>query len=309
MAKRKNARTKATRKATTAARKPAVKRAAKASRAKGASASSRAAGRKKTAARATRKAGKASKAAPKKTLKAAKKAAPSRVAPKRAKAAKPVKAAASKTKAIKKTTKVSKAPVKAVKAVTAAAKVTTVKAAAPKAAKRTPSPTPVVAIATPAAPPAAVATNGSPAKAPTPRKNPKRESAGARERATTRHSEPSVDRPSVPSSLNVDRTASQARSGGQGMRDHIKDHHESGPALTAGDVDADWEQAYSSGDEAPGGDNPTPDQDRVDEIGHALGVEYQEGEELKGADKISDRDKHRWELDPASSEDYPDRDE
>ena len=31
-------------------------------------------------------------------------------------------------------------------------------------------------------------------------------------------------------------------------------------------------------------------------------------EELKGADKISERDKHRWELDPASSEDYPDRD-
>ena len=92
------------------------------------------------------------------------------------------------------------------------------------------------------------------------------------------------------------------------MRDHIKDHHESGPALTAGDVDADWEQAYSSGDEAPGGDNPTPDQDRVDEIGKALGVEYQDGEELKGANKISERDKHRWELDPASSEDYPDRD-
>ncbi len=153
-----------------------------------------------------------------------------------------------------------------------------------------------------------MATNGSPAKAAAPRKATKRDSAGARERATTRHSEPSVDRPSVPSSLNVDRTASQARSGGQGMRDHIKDHHESGPALTAGDVDADWEQAYSSGDEAPGGDNPTPDQDRVDEIGHALGVEYQEGEELKGANKISDRDKHRWELDPASSEDYPDRD-
>jgi hypothetical protein len=92
------------------------------------------------------------------------------------------------------------------------------------------------------------------------------------------------------------------------MREHIKDHNESGPALTAGDVDADWEQAYSSGDEAPGGDNPTPDQDRVDEIGKALGVEYQDSEELKGADKISERDKHRWELDPASSEDYPDRD-
>ena len=64
-------------------------------------------------------------------------------------------------------------------------------------------------------------------------------------------------------------------------------------------MDADWQLAYSSGDEAPGGDNPTPDQDVVDEIGEALGVNYEDGEELKGAAKIEDRDKHRWELDPA----------
>ena len=44
------------------------------------------------------------------------------------------------------------------------------------------------------------------------------------------------------------------------------------PAITGGDVDADWENAYFSGDEAPGGDNPTPDQDIVEEIGKALGV-------------------------------------
>ena len=52
--------------------------------------------------------------------------------------------------------------------------------------------------------------------------------------------------------------------------------------MTAGDVDADWEDAYSVGDEAPGGDNPTPDQDRVDDIGKALGVQYEDNEELKG---------------------------
>lgn len=43
-------------------------------------------------------------------------------------------------------------------------------------------------------------------------------------------------------------------------------------------------------------------------FGKALGVEYQDNEELRGSDKIADRDKHRWELDPASSEDYRDRD-
>jgi len=79
------------------------------------------------------------------------------------------------------------------------------------------------------------------------------------------------------------------------------------PELTAGDVDADWENAYFSGEEAPGGDNPTPDQDVVDDIGKALGVEYQDNEELKASDKVTERDKHRWELDPASSEDYKDR--
>jgi len=36
-------------------------------------------------------------------------------------------------------------------------------------------------------------------------------------------------------------------------------------------------------------------------------VEYDDAEELKGADKITERDKNRWEYDPASSEDYRDR--
>ena len=87
----------------------------------------------------------------------------------------------------------------------------------------------------------------------------------------------------------------------------ISHYTEAGPALTGGDVDADWEDGYSEGDEAPGGDNPTPDQDVGEEIGRALGVEYEDGEELKGADKITERDTNRWEYDPASAEDYRDR--
>jgi hypothetical protein len=86
-----------------------------------------------------------------------------------------------------------------------------------------------------------------------------------------------------------------------------REHTETSPALTGGDVDADWEEAYTSGEEAPGGENPTPDQDVVEEIGRALGVEYDDAEELKGADKIVQRDRHRWELDPASADDYRDR--
>jgi hypothetical protein len=113
---------------------------------------------------------------------------------------------------------------------------------------------------------------------------------------------------SVPSSLDLDRRASAARSGRRELRERFDAHTETSPQLTGGDVDADWESAYSVGDEAPGGDNPTPDQDIVDDIGRAVGVEYQDNEELKGADKVAKRDNHRWELDPASSEDYDDRD-
>ena len=83
--------------------------------------------------------------------------------------------------------------------------------------------------------------------------------------------------------------------------------HRNQPGPDRGDVDADWESAYSVGDEAPGGDNPTPDQDVVDDIGKAVGVQYEDNEELKGEAKIAKRDKHRWELDPASAEDYDDR--
>lgn len=113
--------------------------------------------------------------------------------------------------------------------------------------------------------------------------------------------------PTPPSSLDLDRSASAVRTGRRELRERYAEHTETSPALTAGDVDADWESAYSVGDEAPGGDNPTPDQDIVDDIGRAVGNEYQDTEELKGADKIVKRDRHRWELDPASSEDYDER--
>jgi hypothetical protein len=114
--------------------------------------------------------------------------------------------------------------------------------------------------------------------------------------------------PSPPSSLDMDRSASAARTGRAELLDKLHEHTSTSPAMTAGDVDADWESAESVGDEAPGGDNPTPDQDVVDDIGKALGVEYDDDEELQGGDEIVERDKNRWELDPASSDDFDDRD-
>ena len=66
----------------------------------------------------------------------------------------------------------------------------------------------------------------------------------------------------------------------------MREHTEGGPALTSGDIDADWSEAYASGEETPGGDMPTPDQDVVEEIGRALGVEHEDAEELKAPRRL-----------------------
>jgi hypothetical protein len=105
--------------------------------------------------------------------------------------------------------------------------------------------------------------------------------------------------------LPDERLISSARAGHDELKATLARHTATSPELTAGDLDAKWEDAYAVGDEAPGGDNPTPDQDRVDDIGKALGINYQDDQELQGGDEVAERDRHRWELDPASSEDWP----
>ena len=102
----------------------------------------------------------------------------------------------------------------------------------------------------------------------------------------------------------MDRFRAAAQSGRKALDRSLHEHTGMTPSITGGDLDADWENAYFSGDEAPGGDNLTPDQESVEDMGEALGVSYQDNEELKGSDKVVARDKHRWELDPASADDY-----
>ena len=113
--------------------------------------------------------------------------------------------------------------------------------------------------------------------------------------------------PTPPSSLDMNRHGSAVRTGRAVMAETLRDHGGMSPDIAAGDVDVDVEDAYFTGEESPGGDNSTPDQDIVDDIGRALGLEYQDNEPLKASDKLLERDKHRWELDPASSEDYTER--
>jgi len=80
------------------------------------------------------------------------------------------------------------------------------------------------------------------------------------------------------------------------MRDVVA-HTETSPRLTGGDIDADWHAAYSSGEESVGGSVATPDQDIVDEIGRALGVEQDIDAPVRASDEIlRARDRLRWHL-------------
>lgn len=87
----------------------------------------------------------------------------------------------------------------------------------------------------------------------------------------------------------------------------LKDDPLADPKVTGGDLDAQWESAQFSGDESAVSSMPTPEVNVVDDIGAAMGVTYQDSEELKVGEKERSRDRKRWELDPASSDDYQDR--
>ena len=103
--------------------------------------------------------------------------------------------------------------------------------------------------------------------------------------------------PSIP-----DVTASSKR-----LADRLRDDPTADLVVTGGDVDAQFESAQSSGDESAISSMPTPEVNVVDDIGRSIGVTYEDEEVLKVGDKERSRDTHRWELDPASSDDYLDR--
>jgi hypothetical protein len=82
-----------------------------------------------------------------------------------------------------------------------------------------------------------------------------------------------------------------------GLAHDVAAHAESGPRLSGGDVDADWVGAYASGEESVGGSVPTPDQDIVDELGRALGIEQDADAPVRTSEEIlRERDRFRWHL-------------
>ncbi len=80
----------------------------------------------------------------------------------------------------------------------------------------------------------------------------------------------------------------------------LRNNTAASPQDAGGDLDAAWEDVNDSGTETIAGDNPTPDQSNVEENAHAVGVNYEDNEELEFIDKIDRRDRRRFELDPRS---------
>jgi hypothetical protein len=72
-----------------------------------------------------------------------------------------------------------------------------------------------------------------------------------------------------------------------------------GDTIKVGDPDGDSLANEYSGEDTPGGSTPTPDQNDVDEIGRAYGLQEEDSGVLRsGAEVLERRDRHRNELKP-----------
>ena len=72
------------------------------------------------------------------------------------------------------------------------------------------------------------------------------------------------------------------------------------PEDAGGDLDANWEDVNNAGSESFAGDSPTPDQSLVEENARAIGVSFEDNEELDFLEKIEKRDRDRYELEEQS---------
>jgi hypothetical protein len=84
------------------------------------------------------------------------------------------------------------------------------------------------------------------------------------------------------------------------LAQRLRNNTAASPRDAGGDLDAAWEDVNESGSETVAGDNPTPDQSLVEENASAIGVTYEDNEELEFIDKIERRDRDRFELEESS---------
>jgi hypothetical protein len=80
----------------------------------------------------------------------------------------------------------------------------------------------------------------------------------------------------------------------------LRNNTAASPQDAGGDLDASWEEVNESGSETVAGDNPTPDQSLVEENAKAIGVSFEDNEELEFVEKIEKRDRDRYELEEMS---------
>jgi hypothetical protein len=83
----------------------------------------------------------------------------------------------------------------------------------------------------------------------------------------------------------------------------LRNNTAASPRDAGGDLDAAWEDVNDTGSESVGGDNPTPDQSMVEENANAVGVNFEDNEELNFLEKIERRDRERYELNESSKAD------
>lgn len=118
---------------------------------------------------------------------------------------------------------------------------------------------------------------------------------------------PGVDLPPGQSAIEAARIGQEDQSEDVGatVAGH-RDHMAAGQPTTAGDPDAMQGQAKVVGEEAIGGTTPTPDQDNMDEVAAAVGINTQAEHPVRVTREMQRRDEQRYELDseskgPASS--------
>ena len=84
------------------------------------------------------------------------------------------------------------------------------------------------------------------------------------------------------------------------LAQRLQNNTAASPGDSGGDVDAAWEDVNESGSESFAGDSPTPDQSMVEENAKAIGISFEDNEELEFIDKIERRDRDRYELEEQS---------
>ena len=86
------------------------------------------------------------------------------------------------------------------------------------------------------------------------------------------------------------------------LLERLDENTNTSPAESGGDIDARWEEADSTGEEAVAGSQPTPDQSDIEANAHAMGIDFQDNQPLDFTEKLEKRDRNRWELNEESKE-------